>query len=190
MKVRSLLAGVALLPGAAFAAETMDYTYAELGYVSTEIDVGGVDVDGDGLGVRGSFEIVDGLTLLGQYATQDFDGGVDFTTLEAGAGWHMSINPNVDFVSHLVLINVEADSGIASIDEDGYGVGIGLRGHVNQAFEWEGGVDFNDVGDTSTAFRVDGRYHFTSMFSAGGGFTVDDDTTQFRVGMRAQFGGI
>ena len=57
---RRILSGLAALAAAlplASHAETMNYSYAELGYVDTSLDGEGRDVDGDGFALRGSLAV-------------------------------------------------------------------------------------------------------------------------------------
>ena len=193
MKLRTIAAsavvGAALVPASAMA-EGLDYTYVDVGYVTSTVDVAGIDVDGDGLGLRGSFALTDAFQLVGSYTTQDFDGGLDVSTLEAGVGWRTNMSETVDFVSNVRLINAEAEVLGLTVDDDGYGVGVGVRGMFEKSFEWEAGIDFTDVSDTNTAFHLDGRYYFTPMFSGGAGLVLDDDSTTWRLGVRADFQGM
>ena len=71
MKTIWFVAGLAALPLAANAAD-FDYTYVEGNYVTSTTDVGPANVDGDGLGVRGSYALNGKINLVADYTTQDF----------------------------------------------------------------------------------------------------------------------
>lgn len=188
MKLRQFIApvvtaGIVLAP-VAHAAD-FDYSFLEVGYVNTSLELGSIDIDGDGFGLDGSFALSDSFNVVGEWSTQEFDGNVDVTIAAAGVGWHMPVSQEMDFVSELRFLSTEADSGIVSVEEDGFGVGLGLRGLLQQSVEWEAGVEYTDVGDSNTAFFAEGRYRFTSIVSAGGGFTVDSDGSSWQIGVRA-----
>lgn len=178
---------LALLP--AFAqAEDFDYSYVEVGYVSAEFDGGGIDVDGDGFGINGSFAITDTYHLFAEYSSLGFDFSVDLNQLALGGGMHFGLSPTIDFVGTFAYLDAEVESGGISVSEDGFGIGIGVRGKLNSSFEWEAGIDYSDVGDSDTSFGLDGRYYFTDTIAAGAGITIDDDVNTYAIGMRVEFG--
>ncbi len=180
---------LALLP--VFAqADGFDYTYVEAGYISADLDTGGISVDGDGFGINGSFAITDTYHLFAGYSTLGFDFSIDLNQLAVGAGMHFPLSPTIDFVGTLAYLDAEIEAPLfgATVSEDGFGIGIGVRGRLNSTFEWEAGIDYADVGDSSTSFGLDGRYYFTDTIAAGAGVSFDDDFTIFAVGMRVEFG--
>ena len=178
---------LALLP--VFAqAEGFDYTYVEVGYISADFDTAGISVDGDGFGINGSFAINDDYHLFAEYSSLGFDFSIDLNQLAVGAGMHYGLSPTIDFVGTLAYLDAEVDSGFGSVSEDGFGIGIGVRGRLNSTFEWEAGIDYADVGGSNTSFGVDGRYYFTDTVAAGAGVTFDDDVNIFAVGIRVEFG--
>lgn len=180
-------ATLALLPAFAQAAD-FDYTYVEVGYVSADFDTAGVSVDGDGFGINGSFAITDTYHLFAEYSSLGFDFSIDLNQLAVGGGMHFGLSPNIDFVGTLAYLDAEVESGGIGISEDGFGIGIGVRGALNKSFEWEAGIDYSDVGGSDTSFGLDGRYYFTDTIAAGAGVTFDDDVTVYAIGMRVEFG--
>ena len=178
---------LALIPGFA-QAEGFDYTYAEVGYISADFDTAGISVDGDGFGINGSYAITDTYHLFAEYSSLGFDFSIDLNQLAVGAGGHYALSPTMDFVGTLAYLDAEIDSGFGSISEDGFGVGIGVRGALNSSFEWEAGIEYSDLGDSDTSFGLDGRYYFTDSVAAGVGVTFDDDVTVYAIGMRMEFG--
>lgn len=186
MNRKLLIAGLALLPITAQA--DFSYNHLELGYIDTELDTSGFDVDGDGYGVNVSMALNDQIHLVAGYASQDFDFGVDVDQWQAGAGYHYSFNPNVDFVATVTYLDVTIDTPFRDVDDDGFGLGAGVRGRLGEQFEVEAGLDYVDLGDSDTAVRVGGRYYFNEQFAVGAGVSHSDDATTWRVGVRIQFG--
>lgn len=181
------LVTLALLPGFA-QAEGFDYTFVEVGYVNAEFDAAGVDVDGDGFGINGSFAIADNYFLFAEYSSLGFDFSVDLNRLALGGGAHYALSPTLDFVGTLSYRDTEVEAGGIAISEDGFGIGAGLRGALGDDFEWEAGIDYSDVGDGDTTIGLDGRYYFTDSVAAGAGISVDDDVTVYALGIRMEFG--
>lgn len=178
---------LALLP--VFAqADGFDYTYVEAGYISADFDTAGVSVDGDGFGFNGSYAITDDYFLFAGYSSLGFDFSIDLNQLAVGGGWHSALSPTIDFVGTLAYLDTEVETGFGSVSEDGFGIGIGVRGQLNSTFEWEAGIEHSDVGGSDTSFGVDGRYYFTDTMAVGGGVTFDDDVTVYAIGMRVEFG--
>ena len=181
---------VLALAAPTFAAD-ISYNYIQAGYQEIDIDggfVGGLDIDGDGYGVGGSFELNENWFIAASYSKADFDFGVDVDELMLGAGYHVPISDNADFYGMFSYINAEASaSGFASIEEDGYAATIGLRGMIGERFELNGSlayVDFGNGGDT-TAFGAGALYNFTDMLAAG--FSIDIDVTAYGIGFRVYF---
>jgi len=87
-----------------FAAPTMaadiSYNFIEVGYQEIDIDggfLGGLDIDGDGYGIAGSFELNENWFVAASYAKAEFDFGVDLDQVALGAGYHVPISDNADF---------------------------------------------------------------------------------------------
>ena len=64
----AMVAASLALPLAAAAADNVTYSYADLAYVTTDID--GVNEELDGFALRGSFEVTDQAFLFGTYTDQ------------------------------------------------------------------------------------------------------------------------
>ena len=96
------VAATLALPLVAAAGDNVSYSYADLAYVTTDID--GVDEDLDGFALRGSFEITDQAFLSGTYTDQSADAGgasVDYSTLTLGGGYAWSLSDNPDLYGKL-----------------------------------------------------------------------------------------
>lgn len=187
MDSRIFLVGLLTLPFAANAQE-FDYTFVEAGYVDSEIDAGPVDLDGDGFGVRGSLAINDTFHAFADYATQDLDFGLDASSFGVGAGRHWDIQDRLDFVGELSWINAEVDTPFGNADEDGFGVGAGLRFRSLNSVELQGMINYADLNDSDTSLSLAGRYYLSDTFAVGGGLAIDDNDTAWNIGVRAEFG--
>jgi hypothetical protein len=177
------------IAGPALAEGGFDYSYVELGYVKSEID--DLDIDGDGPGLRGSYEFTENFHAFAAYTDQDFDFDVSATTLEVGAGLAWPLNPNLDVVGTVSYIKGEIDVPFfGEFDDDGFALGAGLRARVVEKLELTGGLkhaSFDEAGDDTT-FGAGGRYFFTDMFAAGVDVDFDDDGTTWMLGGRLSFG--
>ena len=193
----TMVAASLALPLVAAAGDNVSYSYADLAYVTTDID--GVDEDLDGFALRGSFEITDQVFLFGNYTDQSADAGgasVDYTTMTLGGGYAWPLSDHTDLYGKLGYATAEVEVDVpgfggVSVDDDGFMLGMGLRGRVSQQFELEGAVnyyDFSDSGD-DTSLGAAARWFFTDQFSAFAEGEFGDDVSTYGIGMRWNFGG-
>jgi hypothetical protein len=199
MRSKLLSAVVAASLGLASAANADDvsYSYADLAYITTDID--GVDEDLDGFGLRGSIEITDQVFLFGTYTDQSADSGganVDYTTYTLGGGYAWSLSDSTDLYGRLGYTNAEVQVSVPglggfSADDDGFLLGMGLRGRVSPQFELEGAVNYWDYseGGDDTSLGAAARWFFTDQFSAFAEGEFGNDVSTFGIGMRWNFGG-
>jgi Outer membrane protein beta-barrel domain len=179
-----LLMGLA----SAAAADGLNYTYAEVGYGRINID--NPDVDGDAFGIGGSFALTDEFHLFGSYSTANLDFDVDYTQFDLGFGFNAPISDTIDVVATLSYVDVEVGaSGFGSADDNGYGVGVGLRGLVSPQLELFGGVEYVDLNDSGsdTSLGAGLRYNFNEIFSMGLSGAWGDDVSTYTLSGRANF---
>ena len=174
-------------------ADGLSYNFIQLGYQKADLDddLAGISVDGDGYGISGSFEVGENFFIGAGYSALDFDFGVDLDQLSIGGGYHMSLSDRSDFYATLSYIRAEASvSGFGSVDDDGYGVSVGIRGLLSDNVELNGSIAYSDLGDGAdgTAFGAGALYSFTENFALGFDVSVDDDVTMYGVGARFYFG--
>ena len=183
-------------------ASELNYTYVEVGYLDTEVDDSGIDIDIDGFGISGSVAIGDTFFVTAAYVDQDGDGSDRFLSdfdaegeqFSVGLGAHWALSDSIDIVGTVSYIDVEAEIdvpgfGSVSADDDGFGLGIGLRGKAGDAIELEGGLQYVDLDDSGddTAIFLEGRYYFSDNFAAGVGVSFSDDETSWEIGARYEF---
>ena len=171
----------------------LSYSYVELGYVNTELD--DANIDGDGFALKGSWGFTDRFHAFASYADLGYDFGIDSTQFEIGAGLNQSLTPKLDLVATVSYLTAEVTANVPgfrslSVDDDGFGVGVGLRGLVTDQFELNGKidyVDFDNAGDDTT-FTVGARYSFTPAWAVGADIKFNDDGNAWMIGGRYTFG--
>lgn len=184
------LALVAMLPLSAQADDKLSYTYIEGNY----IDING-DSDGDGFGVRGSFEFGESdFYGFGSYQWLEVDGAsigvvptkidVDFTDI--GIGYAHGISPNAALISELAYIKADAGGGA---DADGYRVSVGLRGSFSDNVEGLIKANHTDGSDFDGDFSGTAGLHwkFTQTWGLTGEVEFGDGGEAYLLGLRASF---
>ena len=173
-------------------ADSPSYNFLEAGYQSVNLDLGGgLEFDGEGYGLRGSFEIGDNMFGFASYVDTGFDFNVDTTQLQVGLGWRTGLTDNTDFFVLAAYVDVEADAqGAGSVDQSGYVVGIGVRSNVTDLIELYGEIDYVDLGSGSDSTAVYGGiwFNFSDSFAFGLNVGVDDDLTSYGASARLNFG--
>lgn len=169
----------------------LSYDFLGLGYQRVELDAPGSNVDGDGFGINGSFEVADTWFVAAGYSTIDFDFGVDVDQLALGFGHFMPLSPRTDVVATLSYLRADVSaSGFGSGNDDGFGVSVGVRSMLSDQLELDGSItysDFSDGGDT-TSFGAGVLYSFTNTIAVGLDISLDDDVTAYGLGARYYFG--
>ena len=184
---RSLIV-LALVPLSGTAlAEDFDYSFIEGYYGQMDLD----GIDGDGIGIGGSFALTDTFHVFGGYETGDFDAGFDLNGLQLGVGYNMAVSEAVDLVGSVSYVSAEVDAGVfGSADENGYGLGVGLRAMASPTIELNGGIEYVDLGDagSDTGFGAGFLYHFSDAFAAGLSGSWADDVDTYALRGRFSFG--
>ena len=187
-----LVAGALVLALTAPAwADQPSYSFVEAAYQRVELDDLGLNIDGNGLSIGGSFEIGDNWHVFGAYSSTDFGFGVDVNALQVGAGYHVLISDNTSFFTNLSLVRAEVDVGIlGSADDDGYGLTIGMRSNVSERFEAEGSLSYIDLGNGADGLAVGGAgwYRLSDSFAIGLIVNFDEDIVAYGIGGRYYFG--
>lgn len=194
---RALLITSVLVPALGAAQEgtrpaksSFNYTYAELGYDTTDFDVGpgNNNVDGDGFALSGSFRLTDDWHLYAAYGQDNLDFGIDVDTFTIGVGYAYPIRDDVDLYGRVLYIDEQVDlPGPANADDNGLGLQFRVRGRVNEKLELEGGLQYVDVGNSDTSLQASARYYFTKEFSAGVGVTFAGDADGIGINARYTF---
>lgn len=185
------LAALSLLAVSSAQAGNLDYSYFQIGYVSTEIDVQGYNFDGDGLAIGGSVAINQQFHIFASYSDQDFDFDVNSDALSIGIGYSHALADSTDFIASIGYASGEVSHPtLGSYDDDGYSVGLALRSKVANNVELIGGVTYVDFSDTGsdTTVSIGVGFDVTDAIQVGGGFSTVDGDTSYNVGIRFYFG--
>lgn len=179
------------LVGGAAAAE-LDYNYAELRYIDTELDAGLSDVDGDGFEIGGSLELTPSVHLFGNFQTLDFGAGIDLSAFEVGGGYAMPLNTGTDLVARLSYIDGEVDLPGGDADDSGFGFSAGARRMFTSRVEGRAFVNYVDLDESGdeVSFEIAGDYFLNEQIALGASLELGDDTTSWTVGARWYFGAV
>lgn len=191
---RLLAVAIALSPlaaGAQTSGSPISYSFADLAYITTDVD--GIDKDFDGWLLRGSFEPVENFFVYGRYSDQsvsiqgtDFDG----QAWALGAGYALPLNERLDLYGKVGYVSTEASAGPIDADDDGYELGVGLRARPLDPLELEGSVTYVDLSDSGddTAFGIGARWYIAEQFALGLEGEFSDDAETYGIGFRWAFG--
>jgi len=192
MNAKTLICAAALALPFAASAEQLSYRYVDVAHFpKAEIDADGIDVDGDGIQLRGSLPVYQNIFALAEFQDLSLDNGVDTTRFMVGAGGHWALGPNLDLIARGGFVHYEVDYGRFDDDDTGLFAGVRLRSLVAPKVEVEGGIEHIGVDvagiDSDTYLIGEGRYNFTPQFSAGILITLGGDTSVFGAQGRFNF---
>ena len=170
-------------------ADGFNYTYVQATYGRVDID--NVSVDGDGLGLNGSFGITDDLNIVGGWQTADFDSLAEADEWSIGLGVHTSITEMMDVTASVSYVDLEFDAlGVPVAEDDGFALEVGLRANLTPLIEVNAGVSYVDLstGGDDTGFGGGVLFNFTDMFSLGLSADWADDVSVYSLSGRVYFG--
>lgn len=187
--IRSSLIILFLTFSASAGAQGFDYNFLQLNY--SNIDFDDINVDGDGLGLSGSYAINPDWHVVASFQSAGLDFGVDLIQFGAGFGYNTELSETVDAFAQFSYQYIDFDTpGGGGGDDSGLGFDVGLRFAASPEVEIDAGfsyVDFGDGGD-DTAFSLGGLYEFTDAFSLGLSGSFSDDVSSFTLSGRFYFG--
>lgn len=192
MNAKTLICAAALALPFAASAEQLSYRYVDVAHFpKAEIDGHNLDADGDGIQLRGSLPVYQNIFVTAEFQSLSLDGGFDTTRFLLGAGAHWPLGNNLDLIARGGVVSSKVETRFGDDDDTGLFAGVRLRGFVAPKIELEGGVEHVAVdvaGSSSDTYLIgEGRYNFTSQFSAGLLITLGGDTSVFGAQGRFNF---
>jgi opacity protein-like surface antigen len=193
-KLAALIATGTLLAAVPFAAQadSLGYSYWQLGYVSADID--GISDTADGWGVGLSYEVTDRIFINAGYTdvgatVSGFD--IDEQDLSLGVGYAYPISPNNDLIGRVGYVRAEAEvEAFGDGSDDGYSLGVGWRSRPLDSIELEAAVnyiDLSDAGDTTT-YGLGAFWYFTPQVALAVAGNFSDDVNSYTIGVRGTWG--
>lgn len=160
------------------AADDLNYSYVQGGYLN-------IDGDLDGWGLSGSVN-------LGE---SNFYGFAGFTNIESGfiettqigVGYHHSISDSADLIAELGYVSGDVLGGLLS--NDGYSVAVGFRNAFSDNVEGILKVNYVDFSGADGEFSVQTGlvYHVNENIGIVGGVEFADNVNTFALGLRGNF---
>lgn len=193
VSIRSLLALAILTASTSVISKEISWSYVEGTYASITDSSLSEDIDGDGLGIFGSFAITPNIALGAGYSGTSYDTfrgvDVDTSSLTFGVNIHTSVAQGTDIHGFFKVLKakVEATDGFTTIDDDDTGnvIGVGLRHMATDAIEVNIGFSRTDVfEDTSNTFGLGARFYANEKISFGIGYSTGDDVDAFLFNLR------
>ena len=185
--------GILLLAAAAPTVADISYNYVDGSWQRIEIDdvfVTGADVDGDILGIAGSFEVAEDWFARVAVSQADLDFGFDSDQLLLGIGVKRATSNSSDVFATVDYVRADASSGFGSDSDDGFGISVGVRAMLTESFELHGSlgrVDFDDS-SSNTVVSAGGLYNFTDEFAIGFSLAREPDVVRYGIVGRYYFG--
>lgn len=143
----------ALAPSATLAAGSTVALDAYYVIPEFELDIQGLGEatfdEGDGLGVKGRFELTPQVFVAGEYQSNSYDEvegepiDTEIKLIRGGAGFRLG--PGSPFYALGEVINVEIDIEGEKDDETGYGVHLGAAAPMSSGIDLYGQVGYVDV---------------------------------------------
>ena len=177
--LRSSLLTILLAFSASASAQDFDYNWLGFGYGMIDYDR---NLDGDKLGIDGSFAFHEDFHAFASYEVADLDFGIDSTSFDIGVGYNTALSDVIDAWARLSYEYLEFDGpGGGSNDESGLGFGVGLRFAATQQVELNGAIEYVDLDNLAddTTLVLGGLYSFTPQFALGFFGRWGDDVSSY-----------
>jgi hypothetical protein len=170
-------------------AGNINYNYFEVGYVETEWDFTGIDVDGDGYEFNASVELSETLAVVVGYQELEFDAGVDANLKQLGFAYHKPYSTTGDMVVGYSYLEIELEPRRgSSVDDSGNEFSLEIRSKSSPETEVSFALRRVEVGDDAES-----GFSFGIVSGAPQGFqfvldyTDLDNVGSIMLGLRSAF---
>lgn len=191
---RALMAAtvIGLLASAPAANAQLSYSYAQGLLRATETDTMAGEQDGKGGEFAFSYDILRFLHVFAGYELTELDDfPVDFTKVQAGAGFNFDMSDHQSVFINLAAVTMEADAssslGPIGFDDDGYGYAIGYRESNNKRLEFQVSAEHVELSDSDYAdtwISTSLQLRVTPRLRVEGGLRFLGDEKAGRLGVR------
>jgi len=115
---------------------------------------------------------------------------MDTTSWSAGVGYHKDIAEKASFFGEVGYVDVDLDSNIGDVSDDGFSAGIGIRGLVASKVELAGGITYIDLSDAGddTSFGAGIFFNVSDIVTLGAAYRTSDDSNSVSASVRIYWG--
>jgi len=189
--LRSFFILVSLLLTATAVAQDNEFSYSFIQASYTKADFDSLGRDGDGLGFSASFELSPHFHVFGGYKGLDVGANADASGWNAGIGLNTPLTELMDIVVQLSYQTTEVPApGLlpGTVEDDGLGLGAGIRVGANEWIEVYGGLTYLDLDSgNETVFDAGFLLSLGDAFAVGVSGSWDDDVSSLSVNGRLYF---
>lgn len=182
-----------ILPLHAFA--EYNFNHVSLNVTDDELEVSGLDFEGNGFGIGVSREFGDEMFFLGSYGTStvEYSDSVDEAEIEGsaislGVGKYFEVGQGKAVIgAGISRVDVELSiNGVdfGSDDDSGVQFFVGYILSVSDQFDLLGQINRSEIGDGSTSFGVTASLDVSDAFAIEAFFSDGEDSQTLGLGAR------
>lgn len=133
---------------AAVQASNFSYNYFQVGYLNSDIELEGTNVDGNSVSISGSFAVNQMVNAIALYQTGNFDFDLDTDLFGIGFGFHTPLTQSADAVFNAMFLDAQVNTeSLGRSDDTGYSAEAKLRYSSNSNVEINAGVEIINLYD-------------------------------------------
>lgn len=194
MKIKFITLATVALFSTASLAQAPTWNLIEASYGQADID--GLDeLSPSGFAIGGSSLLGENVFIRGSYSllTDDISGvDIDLDQASVGLGYRYGLTETTDVYTSLSYQYVELSArgfgASESLDDNGYGLTVGLRSRITEQLELDGAIAYVDIGDESeTGLGVSGHYYFNQNVALGLTYSSTADVSVYGISLRYAF---
>jgi len=165
-------------------AKMLGWSFAEVHMLLRDVDA--LDDELQGFGGRGAWQFGQGVFVRG--GIDFYSDDEDVTRYDIGFGQSVPLDNTLSAFASVSWVWLELDgAGGADYDENGWRIDGGFRVALNDSFEGEVRLGYEDVVDDGFVYGGDVRYWFLEQVAIGLGFEREVDDNQWTLGLRYAF---